>query len=103
MNAPRKLVDQINDEELAALYERAERAESERDKACTAFNAKTLRLEDAEAAIERVRALHRPVGDGGPAICVECSAYDEQHGSTDNSPVTYDQCGTLAMLDQQPA
>ncbi|MFJ5804841.1 hypothetical protein [Streptomyces sp. NPDC093093] len=55
------------------------------------------------ATIARVRTLHRPVEDGGRTLCAECSAYDEQHGSTDNMPVTYDQCGTLAALDQQPA
>ncbi|MFE9844722.1 hypothetical protein [Streptomyces goshikiensis] len=92
----RKLLDQLSDRELTALYvraeaaearcdsldaaasefaaraihlltaaeaerdaaeQRAEQAEHERDTACRAFNAKALALDDALAAIARVRQL----------------------------------------------
>lgn len=43
--------------DLQAALARAEQAEHERDTACRAFNTVTLRLDDAEAAIARVRAL----------------------------------------------
>lgn len=56
------------------------------------------RLTRAEAAIERVRQLHRPVEfrDRG-TICAECSAFDGS--STDNSPVGYAHCATLKALE----
>lgn len=54
------------------------------------------------AALHRVRDLHRPVEYQGRTICAECSAYDG-HGSTDNSPVAYGQCGTLRALDNPEA
>lgn len=54
------------------------------------------------AAIQRVRALHRPVEHRGRTICAECSAWDGQ-GTTDNPPVDHDQCGTLRALDNQEA
>ncbi|MEV8398798.1 hypothetical protein [Streptomyces niveus] len=44
----------------------------------------------------KVRALHRPVQHNGRTICAERSGWD---GSTDNSPVAYDQCRTLRALD----
>lgn len=55
----RKLLDQMSDAELAALYDRAEKAEAERDKACTAFNAKVMQLEKAERAANLLADCHR--------------------------------------------
>ncbi|MFG2532761.1 hypothetical protein [Streptomyces sp. NPDC048516] len=55
-------------------------------------------LAAAKAAIDRARALHRPVKHLGRTICVDCSAWDGK-GSTDNSPVDYDQCATIRALD----
>lgn len=59
------------------------------------------RVEQAEAAIARVRALHRPTtAYGRPTlICAACSAADSK-GTTDNSPVNHP-CPTLAALDPQ--
>ncbi|MFD3717243.1 hypothetical protein [Streptomyces sp. NPDC058674] len=76
--AGRKLLDQLSDRELVALYERAEQA---------------------EAAIERARTLHRSTTAYGrpQPICSECSSADEL-GSTDNAPVDHP-CRTLAALD----
>ncbi|MER6601207.1 hypothetical protein [Streptomyces parvus] len=37
-----------------------------------------------DAAVRRVRDLHRPVEDGDRTICVECSGWAD--GSTDNPP-----------------
>ena len=67
--------------------------------------AAALRKErDAQAAaIERVRDRHRPVEHGGQTICWECSAYDLLGKTTDNPPVTHDQCGTLKALAGYPA
>ncbi|MER5843703.1 hypothetical protein ABT099_26110 [Streptomyces prasinus] len=63
--------------------------------------AATLRQDRDEqaAAIARVRNLHRPVEHRGQTICWECSAYDFPGLTTDNAPVTYDQCHTLKALD----
>ena len=55
-------------------------------------------LAEANAAIERVRALHRPVQYRGRPICVECSGYG---GSTcDNGPQPHP-CPTITALDPQ--
>ncbi|MET8113829.1 hypothetical protein [Streptomyces prasinus] len=54
-------------------------------------------VSEAEAAVARVRALHRPVDYNGTLICADCSGYD---GSTcDNSPCGYEHCPTIAALD----
>ncbi|TFI30174.1 hypothetical protein E4P36_05360 [Streptomyces sp. 4R-3d] len=55
------------------------------------------RAEEAEAVVQRIRALHRPVEHNGRTICGECSGWDG--GSTDNSPCGYGQCSTLRALD----
>ncbi|WKD36535.1 hypothetical protein [Streptomyces xanthophaeus] len=44
----RHTADTITDDLLDELYARAEQAEAERDKACTAFNAKVMQLEQAK-------------------------------------------------------
>ncbi|MEU8555927.1 hypothetical protein AB0C80_18325 [Streptomyces anthocyanicus] len=54
------------------------------------------RAQRAEAAIARVRALHRPVDHRGVLICAECSGYDGL--STDNSPCGYEYCPTLLAI-----
>ncbi|MEV8124809.1 hypothetical protein AB0P07_11950 [Streptomyces sp. NPDC085944] len=59
------------------------------------------RAEQAEAAIARVRALHRPADHRGLLICVECSCYDGS--STDNSPCGYEHCPTNAALEGLPS
>ncbi|MFE3583714.1 hypothetical protein [Streptomyces vinaceus] len=52
--------------------------------------------EQAEKAVARVRALHRPVEHRGRIICAECSAYDG-HSSTDNPPADHP-CPTINAL-----
>ncbi|MFG2679216.1 hypothetical protein [Streptomyces sp. NPDC048392] len=54
------------------------------------------RAQQAEAAIARVRALHRPADHRGLLICVECSGYDGS--GCDNSPCGYEHCPTLRAL-----
>ena len=55
-------------------------------------------LAEAKAAVDRVRALHRPAQYRGRAICVECSGYD---GSTcDNGPQPHPS-PTIAPHDPQ--
>lgn len=51
-----------------------------------------------EAAVERVREVHRPADYRGTSICVECSAYDESYTTTDNAPVAHP-CRTTRALD----
>ncbi|MFE7097003.1 hypothetical protein [Streptomyces erythrochromogenes] len=53
----------------AEAEQRAEQAAAERDKACLAFNAKVIALEETEAAIARVRAAHLETADGRCAWC----------------------------------
>ncbi len=53
--------------------------------------------DQARAALDRVRALHRPADYRGTRICVECSGYDGE--SCGNSPRGYEHCPTLAALD----
>ncbi|MFJ2568974.1 hypothetical protein ACIOYT_00940 [Streptomyces halstedii] len=48
------------------------------------------------AAVQRVRALHRPVEHRGRTICVECSQWAD--GSTDNPPTEHP-CATIKALD----
>jgi hypothetical protein len=55
-----------------------------------------FRVEHAEAAVARARALHRPVEHRGQFICAECSAYDGT-GSTDNPPAAWP-CRTNTAL-----
>jgi len=52
----------------------------------------------ATTAIQRVRALHRPVEHRGRTICVECSAWG--NGSTDNPPTAHP-CATIKALGTQ--
>lgn len=52
----------------------------------------------AVAAIQRIRALHRPVEHRGRTICVECSAWAD--GSTDNPPTVHP-CATIQALGNQ--
>ena len=55
--------------------------------------------DEQATAIERVRQLHKPVLHRGEEICWACSAYDFVGQTTDNSPVAYNQCGTLQALN----
>ncbi|MFJ1657202.1 hypothetical protein [Streptomyces anthocyanicus] len=55
------------------------------------------RAQRAQAALARVRALHRPVDHYGVRICAECSQHDGV--STDNSPCEYEYCSTLLAID----
>ncbi|WP_405479816.1 hypothetical protein [Streptomyces anulatus] len=52
----------------------------------------------AVAAIQRIRALHRPIEHRGRTICVECSAWTD--GSTDNPPTVHP-CATIKALGNQ--
>lgn len=57
----------------------------------------TADLDEARAAIERVRMLHRPVEYGSwGTICAECSGWDGR--TCDNSPCGYEYCPTLKAL-----
>ncbi|NEA52439.1 hypothetical protein [Streptomyces sp. SID10815] len=51
----------------------------------------------ANAKIQAVRDLHRPVEHSGITICAECSGWDGE--TTDNSPCGYEHCPTLRALD----
>jgi signal transduction histidine kinase len=55
-------------------------------------------LERAEAALDRIRALHQPVEYRGHTICAHCSAWGGN--STDNAPQPYP-CDTIRALDPQ--
>ncbi|MEU8537544.1 hypothetical protein [Streptomyces parvulus] len=62
-------------------------------------------LEQAQAALERARSLHRPQPyRDEQTICTSCSAYDPSTDSCDSPPVPYEQCPTLLALDgtEQP-
>ncbi|MGC5534211.1 hypothetical protein [Streptomyces sp. SR-10] len=52
------------------------------------------------AAIQRIRALHRPVEHRGRTICVECSGWAA--GSADNPPAEHP-CATIRALGNQEA
>jgi hypothetical protein len=58
-------------------------------------------LTAAQAAIERVRALHRPAEYIGLTICADCSSYDGR--SVDHGTVIHP-CATIRALDgtEQP-
>jgi hypothetical protein len=102
-----------------AAEERAEHAESQHSEACQTIAAMhaaaightgdgpargvvedvediRLRVEQAQAAVARVRALHHPVEHRGQIICAECSAYDGT-SSTDNPPAPWP-CPTNGAL-----
>lgn len=54
----------------------------------------------AYASVEkRIRDLHRPVDRRGMTICGACSDYGQSTDSTDSRPVPYDQCSTIAALN----
>lgn len=79
-------------------HETSNRSEAERATART-------ELEQAQAAIDRVRALHRPQPyRDEQTICTSCSAYDPSTDSCDSPPMPYEQCPNLLALDgtEQP-
>lgn len=92
--------------ERYAWQQRGDRAEAElarlhdTDSADAAAGSYAHRAEQAEAAIERARKLHRPADWHGIAICAECSALDPDSSSTDNPAVAYDRCATIAALTE---
>ncbi|GAA2457153.1 helix-turn-helix transcriptional regulator [Streptomyces macrosporus] len=62
-----------------------------------ALYAERERAERAEAAVERVRALHQPLTRAGTTCCAHCSGWDGRfrcHGVVTPWP-----CPTLAALD----
>lgn len=58
-------------------------------------------LDQAREAIRSVLHIHRGEGYRGGAICVHCSALDDQ-GSTDNAPVAYP-CDTVRRISDAKA
>jgi len=94
----------ITDDALTALYERldaAEASETQRQLAVArdALASATARAARAEAALDRVRALHQPLTRAGTTCCAHCSGWDGRfrcHGVVTPYP-----CPTLAALDPQ--
>jgi hypothetical protein len=97
----RLTVDQINSDQLDALYARAETADSVTAQAKQLLTRRTetlrTRAEKAEAANERVRNLHWAVQYDTQILCAECSAYDG-NDSCDNNHVLHADCPTIAAL-----
>jgi hypothetical protein len=90
--------------ERARAAQRAETAERDAriyrgrlDRLTDGYAEQFSRIAATEGATARVRDLHRPV-DYGTRICAECSGY--YNGSCDNSPCRYEDCRTLAALDE---
>lgn len=82
----RRTVDTINDDQLSQLYDDLDRAETENAELRDALAHCHERepRQRAEAAIERVRALHVPDENGE---CRDCGA-------------SYDPCPTIRALDE---
>ena len=97
-------LDEMTSDQLDALYERLEQAGRDvDDMANAAARLATLarkRAETAETAIERVRALHQPMGRGPFTVCTHCSGWN---GFRCEGVVTPHPCPTLEALDAQPA
>ena len=97
-------LDEMTSDQLDALYElleAAEGTESQRQLAgCReAFASATGRAAKAEVALERVRALHQPMGRGPFTVCTHCSGWN---GFRCEGVVTPHPCPTLEALDPQP-
>lgn len=86
------------DAAAGSYAQRAEQAEQQRDAARDRVEGEKRRGGLAEAAIERVRELHRPVEHRGRTICGECSAYDAEYDTTDGSPIEFEQCSTRLAI-----
>lgn len=88
----RRTVDTINDDQLSQLYDDLDRAETENAELRDALAHCHERepRQRAEAAIERVRALHVPRGNGTCAArCYSDGMAPEQHP-----------CPTIRALDE---
>ncbi|MGW4028214.1 hypothetical protein ACWEFL_02660 [Streptomyces sp. NPDC004838] len=92
-------LDQL-DQLITTLEHTAARNKQHTAHAVAELEKTTARAEQAEAALDRVRNLHQPVDHRGARICTECSSYDPTSQTTDSTPVAYDQCATLAALNQ---
>ncbi|MFJ1695716.1 hypothetical protein ACIOHC_11280 [Streptomyces sp. NPDC088252] len=107
-------LDRLTSDQLDALYDQMERTTAhvaELEQALTdadgeyddlaAHNDRTCEAvagrDWAEAAIERVRAIHRPVDYRHTRICVECSDYG---GSSCDKGMREWPCATTEALDQ---
>ncbi|MGW0537836.1 hypothetical protein [Streptomyces sp. NPDC003032] len=97
MKGKRYTADSITDDALDALYRRVETLEH-----VAAGNKRHVQLvvpdlQRAEAAIERVRTLHRPMDRAGFVICAHCSGWNGVRclGLLRDYP-----CDTVAALDE---
>ena len=105
----RHTADTITDDALDALYEQldaAEESEAQQQLATAreAFAAATTRAARAEAALNRVRALHQPQHDGsGFPDSQQCSTCSQDGGDGYQYLVPWP-CPTIRALDgEQPA
>lgn len=69
------------------------------DRLWSEFGKDRARADTAEAALDRVRQLHRPVDWRGMTICPDCSALDPIGDTTDNRPVQYEHCSTITVIN----
>ena len=97
-------LDDMNSDQLDALYERLEFTEAALARIRDGLEVQVVRLtkraEQAEVAIERVRTLHQPMGRGPFTVCTHCSGWN---GFRCEGVVTPHPCPTLEALDAQPA
>lgn len=96
----RKSIDEINSDELDRLYDRLEEYRDSRRRWMEAAYQDRHAAVAASAAVERVRALHQPMGRGPFTVCTHCSGWN---GVRCLGVVTPHPCDTLTALDAQPA
>jgi hypothetical protein len=97
MSQQRHTASSINDDALDELYANASKGWRRGD----IWKAKAIEIEAdrdrAAAAIDRVRALHQPMGRGPFTVCTHCSGWD---GARCLGVVTPHPCETLIALDE---
>ncbi|MFF4489463.1 hypothetical protein ACFY0F_23690 [Streptomyces sp. NPDC001544] len=99
----RKTASTITDTELDQLYARLDQAETEArwhaeaESADIAAGSYAGRVEELQAAITRVRAVHQPISRAGFLICAHCSGWNGIRciGLVRDYP-----CDTIAALDE---
>jgi hypothetical protein len=95
MSQQRYTASTINDDDLDELYANASKGWRRGD----IWKAKAIEIEAdrdrAAAAIDRVRALHQPMGRGPFTICTHCSGWN---GTRCVGVVTPHPCETLIAL-----
>jgi hypothetical protein len=97
MSQERHTASSITDDALDALYANASKGWRRSD----IWKAKAVEIETdrdrAVAAIERARALHKPMGRGPFTVCTHCSGWD---GNRCLGVVTPYPCDTITALDE---